>query len=297
MELDVEHVKRLQGEEQAKHGAYLPHHHLSDDMRWDGLKLADVTDKDRQEMGKSGVALPDGSYPIPDKTFLGKAIQAFGRAKDKAAAKSHIIKRARALGASSMLPSGWVDGVSASDDVHHEGGDSMAVETARTGAEDARLKLQLSETVEIVKQQNDEIARLRADAHRRSVDETVAGWSNTALKNTPGFLAEARKYMLADDGGEALVLNLSEDEGGTKTLTASDIVRGLVGSLIGEDGKVQLSEQAYSPGDEQAEATRPPDKIELAEQDNSPEAVQKRADEVRKEFGLERGIPTTGEEA
>jgi hypothetical protein len=48
-----------------------------------------------------------GAFPIHDKADLRRAIQAFGRAKDKAKAKAHIIRRARSLGATSMLPDSW----------------------------------------------------------------------------------------------------------------------------------------------------------------------------------------------
>lgn len=47
------------------------------------------------------------SFPIRNVQDLKNAIQAFGRAKDKAAAKKHIIARARSLGATKMLPSSW----------------------------------------------------------------------------------------------------------------------------------------------------------------------------------------------
>lgn len=61
----------------------------------------------RKKMAKSGSALPDGSFPIDDIAQLRKAIKAFGRAKDKAKAKRHIIKRARSLGALDALPQDW----------------------------------------------------------------------------------------------------------------------------------------------------------------------------------------------
>lgn len=61
----------------------------------------------REKDAKKGVALPDGSFPIPDKDALRRAIQSIGRAKDPAKAKAHIRKRARALGAEDMLPEGW----------------------------------------------------------------------------------------------------------------------------------------------------------------------------------------------
>ena len=62
----------------------------------------------RKEMGKSGHALPDGSFPIKDEEDLRNAIQAYGRAKDKNAAKAHIIKRAMALGKENLIPMNWV---------------------------------------------------------------------------------------------------------------------------------------------------------------------------------------------
>jgi hypothetical protein len=65
------------------------------------------TQDERDDAADSGAALPDGSFPIKTKDDLSNAIQAFGRAKDPAAAKAHIIKRARALGAVSMLPDAW----------------------------------------------------------------------------------------------------------------------------------------------------------------------------------------------
>jgi hypothetical protein len=74
----------------------------------DDLKAPrEFSGKQRDKLASSGAAMPDGSYPIPDKDALRRAIQAFGRAKNPAATKRHIIKRARALGATSMLPEDW----------------------------------------------------------------------------------------------------------------------------------------------------------------------------------------------
>jgi len=69
----------------------------------------------RERMAEEGSALPDGSYPIASKEDLSNAIQAFGRAKDKSAAKRHIMKRAKALGAESMIPATWVVGSKSSE--------------------------------------------------------------------------------------------------------------------------------------------------------------------------------------
>jgi len=61
----------------------------------------------REEMASKGQALPDGSYPIADKADLQNAISAYGRAKDKAAAKAHITRRAKAFGLDEMIPAEW----------------------------------------------------------------------------------------------------------------------------------------------------------------------------------------------
>ena len=61
----------------------------------------------RKDLASAGKALPDGSFPIASERDLRNAIQAFGRASDQAAARAHIVRRARALGATSLLPESW----------------------------------------------------------------------------------------------------------------------------------------------------------------------------------------------
>jgi uncharacterized protein len=61
----------------------------------------------RKKLAKTGAAMKSGGFPVESKADLENAIQAFGRAKDPAATKAHIIKRARALGAVSSLPENW----------------------------------------------------------------------------------------------------------------------------------------------------------------------------------------------
>lgn len=89
----------------------------------------DWSEKARKTAVKKGEAYGEGSFPIRDKADLKRAVQAFGRAKDKAKAKAHIIRRARALGAVSMLPDSWNIGTTAS--VEPEEIDLMRVELLR----------------------------------------------------------------------------------------------------------------------------------------------------------------------
>lgn len=73
------------------------------------LKRA-FSEDERTKLADEGMALPDGSFPIKSTDDLKNAISAFGRAKDKEAAKRHIMKRAKALGAEKMIPAAWLTG-------------------------------------------------------------------------------------------------------------------------------------------------------------------------------------------
>lgn len=99
--------------------ALTPDHHILAPLAAAGLSTSDFavwaetvnarefSDKERKKLAKQSIALPDGSFPIKTTGDLGNAVKAFGRAKDPAKAKAHIVKRARALGATHMLPDKW----------------------------------------------------------------------------------------------------------------------------------------------------------------------------------------------
>lgn len=61
----------------------------------------------RTTLAKSGVAEPDGSYPIRNEQDLKNAIQAVGRSSNVAATKAHIKRRAAALGLTRLVPFEW----------------------------------------------------------------------------------------------------------------------------------------------------------------------------------------------
>ncbi len=62
---------------------------------------------ERKTLAQDGRALPDGSFPIETRADVGNAVQAFGLARDPAAAKAHITGRATALDATDLLPADW----------------------------------------------------------------------------------------------------------------------------------------------------------------------------------------------
>jgi hypothetical protein len=68
-----------------------------------------ISKSKRKEYAKEGWALPDGSYPIKTEEDLKRAIYAYGRSnpEDRAKVRTHIRKRARALGRADMIPENW----------------------------------------------------------------------------------------------------------------------------------------------------------------------------------------------
>lgn len=70
----------------------------------------------RKELTAKKMSLPDGSYPIRNISDLKNAIASFGRAKNPELTKKWIIKRAKELDATDLLPEAWgVDSVEQSE--------------------------------------------------------------------------------------------------------------------------------------------------------------------------------------
>lgn len=67
----------------------------------------DFSASDRKRLASEGKAMPDGSFPISNEQDLHNAIRLAGHAKNPAAAKKHIIARARAMGMSDAIPDDW----------------------------------------------------------------------------------------------------------------------------------------------------------------------------------------------
>lgn len=77
------------------------------DARGKILELAVFSAAQRRHLAGTGAAMGGGSFPIRNEQDLRNAIRALGRAKNPAAAKRHIIQRARSLGLMSVLPESW----------------------------------------------------------------------------------------------------------------------------------------------------------------------------------------------
>lgn len=73
--------------------------------------MADFSEDQRERLANEGKAMEGGRYPIRNRNDLSNAISAVGRAKGgaegRAKVRRHIVKRARALGLTSMIPDTW----------------------------------------------------------------------------------------------------------------------------------------------------------------------------------------------
>lgn len=71
------------------------------------MEKRDYSAATRERMAREGTAMRDGSFPIANETDLRNAIQSVGRAGNYDAARRHIIRRARALSLTQLLPEDW----------------------------------------------------------------------------------------------------------------------------------------------------------------------------------------------
>lgn len=73
--------------------------------------MADVSAAERERAEQRGQAMRGGRFPIRNRTDLTNAIRAVGRAQGgeqgRRSVRRFIIKRARALGATNMIPDSW----------------------------------------------------------------------------------------------------------------------------------------------------------------------------------------------
>ena len=71
------------------------------------LEHKEFTSDERKLLVEKHEAMPDGSYPIRNRADLANAIQAYGRSKNKEKTKRWIIRRAKELNLTDLLPEDW----------------------------------------------------------------------------------------------------------------------------------------------------------------------------------------------
>ena len=95
----------------------------------ESLEKADFTEKQRERLADKKEALPDGSFPIRNKSDLKNAIRLAGNAKNPERARRWIKRRAKTLGAEDMIPDTWK---ARATDLGALPADDMSIEKAET---------------------------------------------------------------------------------------------------------------------------------------------------------------------
>lgn len=191
----------------------------------------DYSDEDRKKMAESGEAMKDGSFPIANKTDLKNAIKAYGRAKDKDAAKKHIEARAKALGAEDMLPDNW-DGNEKAD-----GAGAVAKTDGVTGAMDTSAA-----------QQADNMKANETNTSQATVSELPA----PKIGNLVSFTFGESNFQ-----GKITAVNSTmtvEAEGGVFTVAAKEMQADLTGEtpVWSAVGEISVSRKADAVPDKDA---------------------------------------------
>lgn len=196
--------------------------HSDDEPYW----KREFSQEERDRAADSGAAMPDGSFPIKNRSDLSNAIRAIGRAKNPAKAKAHIRSRAKALGLTDMLPDSWskrdLDIQPIIDDALEAGVDESALTEATK-----RLRKQIEESrddeqdsagalADIIDEFADEVHKLKEQTmaiDQKAIDEAVTkavGPIQTALDAALAKISELSMssehrahYDKLDDAGKA----------------------------------------------------------------------------------------------
>lgn len=203
----------------------------------------------RHAMASNGEALPDGSFPIANRSDLENAVRAIGRASDVSKAKQHIVSRARSLDALDALPDDWDVQKSEHDDKEHAMGDAPPVPVRKedgtwdfSGVDEAQRTFYQTvlKSLDDAQAQNTELAERvekaegrNADLEGKLLEKDLVHKAETDLKHvapadeTVAVLKAAKETMSAEQY-EALETLLSKANAKIET-----------GSLFEELGRSQ----------------------------------------------------------
>jgi hypothetical protein len=137
-------------------------------------ELAKISEEERMELAEKGHALPDGAYPIRNEEDLKNAIQAYGRSKpsERSKVRKHIIKRARQLKQSGLIPEQWSNAGSAEAET--------LIASMRSKVE----ALVAAPVKEISEEELEELREVKAEADKQTQEEVKLAEDIKAGKTT-----------------------------------------------------------------------------------------------------------------
>ena len=150
--------------------------------------MADFTKKQREKLADEKEAMPDGSYPIRNRSDLKNAIQAFGRSKNPEKTKAWIKKRARELDAEDLIPESWLEHMDDSAYLVHYGvmgmkwgvrkADKYQAKADRANSRSVRLKAKSAKLTTKAYRAQKKSNRLSKKISKASSEEKAAKYSS-----------------------------------------------------------------------------------------------------------------------
>ena len=194
----------------------------------------DVSQEERKNLAEKGQALPGGGFPIKSRGDLRNAIRAFGRAKNPAATKRLIKRRAKELGAEEDLPDDWKSSSTASEDAMPFTGmyDGVSVAFADERSQQIvdRHIAKLHKVIRDAKQKDDDDADAKVEEEQEREKKERGYKDKMAAKD--GEIA-ALKQKLA----EATVSDAELDRRGAERLAVQDAARNFLPPQFVYQGK------------------------------------------------------------
>lgn len=173
------------------------------------VTAAGFTSEQRAELAKNGEAMPDGSFPIRDRSDLQNAVQSVGRAADPDKAKRWIVKRARELDAVDALPEDW--NVTAAfggfDEAKHP-----RVQRGQHGGGRFTVKENAAGRFEVVNPQGTKVAETTDAADAQTVADEKNAMTESRVVVTPDVAAEQQDYQNVLDQARTLGIQTSLDD-------------------------------------------------------------------------------------
>lgn len=187
-------------------GSYGPDSDDDGDMSYVQLMAKAISAADRKRMAKQGVAMGNGDFPIPDEDHLRSAVGRLGNYKgDKAAARKHIIARAKALNLVRLLPDDW--NVAGAADTKTADADTLKTVTA--DAVNAIPEIVKQAVAEATKAHEAELEALRAELAKVAATPIPGGPILIAAPNqqrpTEHTSKAARYRAIADQASDPSV--------------------------------------------------------------------------------------------
>lgn len=256
------------------------------------LAKRDVSTAERKNLASQGKALPDKSFPIANKGDLGNAIKLAGRSKNPGKARAFIIRRAKALGATGMLPDSW--NVSKEEiekaDISPDYGDDFIVDEERGTVETHVVPVQKEDgswdfdgvpdetrsfyeamiqkadkTAEELEKTKEKLAKADDTLLNRTMLEKAARLSHVAAADDLAPILKEASQSLSQENFEKL-----------ETLLTAAEERVQKGDLFSEKGKTGLGD-SESQGDAYSKLVAKADEIIEKGADLTPEAAFDRA--------------------